>query len=87
MTRVIDAWSQQPNELFMRQPWLRPLLRWTRQEDLPALPIDVTLKAMDDAGVEKSLLCAWVGPHGALIDNDETAAHVRAHPDLSLIHI
>ncbi|QPG68768.1 amidohydrolase family protein [Mycolicibacterium mucogenicum] len=81
MTRVIDAWSQQPNELFMRQPWLRPLLRWTRQEDLPALPIDVTLKAMDDAGVEKSLLCAWIGPHGALIDNDETAAHVRAHPD------
>ena len=69
MTRVIDAWSQQPNELFMRQPWLQPLLRWTRQEDLPALPI------------EKSLLCAWVGPYGALIDNDETAAHVRAHPD------
>ncbi|MDR3664634.1 MAG: amidohydrolase family protein [Mycobacterium sp.] len=80
MTRIIDAWAQQPNELFVRQPWLAPLMRWTRQ-DLPALPIDVTLKAMDDAGVDMALLCSWVGPYGALMDNDETAAHVRAHPD------
>lgn len=80
MTRTIDAWAQQPNELFMQQPWLATLTRWTRQ-DLPALPVEATLKAMDAAAVEKSLLCSWVGPRGALMDNDETAAHVRAHPD------
>jgi len=81
VTRIIDVWAQQPNELFMRQHWLAPLLRWTDQDDLPAMPVDITLKAMDDAGVEKALLCSWFGPYGALIDNDETAAHVGAHPD------
>ncbi|MFF2554653.1 amidohydrolase family protein [Nocardia sp. NPDC058058] len=84
MTRIIDAWSQQPNELFLSQPWLATLLRWTRQDDraLAASSMaDATLAAMDAAGVDRALLCAWSSPQGMLIDNDEVAAAVRAHPD------
>ena len=65
----------------MEQPWLATLLRWTRQSDLAALPIDATLKAMDDAGVEHAMLCAWSSPSGMLIGNDEVADIVAAHPD------
>jgi uncharacterized protein len=36
---------------------------------------------MDAAGVDKAILSAWHGPQGALISNDEVAAHVEAHPD------
>jgi predicted TIM-barrel fold metal-dependent hydrolase len=79
--RIIDVWAQHPNETFMAQPWLSTLLRWTRQEDLQALPPPVTLDAMDAAGVEKSLLCAWSSPGGMLIGNDEVAHMVAAHPD------
>jgi uncharacterized protein len=80
-TPVIDAWAQQPNEQFMEQPWLATLLRWTGKEKLPALPVEVTLEAMDAAGVERALLCAWSGPNGMLITNDEVAGAVAAHPD------
>lgn len=80
MTRVIDAWSQQPNELFMRQPWLRPLLRWTRQR--PAGPARRCHAEDDGRRRCREVAVVRVGrPHGTLIDNDETAAHVRAHPD------
>lgn len=72
---------QQPNATFMSQPWLETLLRWTGQEELPALSVDDTLRAMDAAGVERALLCAWSSPNGMLISNDEVAAQVSAHPD------
>ncbi len=80
-TRIIDAWAQQPNETFLRQPWLSTLMRWTREQSPPAPPVATTLQAMDAAGVEKALLCAWSSPGGMLIANDEVAALVAAHPD------
>jgi len=77
---VVDVWMQQPNQHFMNQPWLEPLLRWTgvsrRAPQVPA-----TLGAMDEAGVRVALLSAWYGPHGPLITNDEVAELVSAHPD------
>lgn len=76
----IDVWAQQPTEHFMRQPWLDSLMRWTRST--PVAPTtETTLAAMDRAGVERALLCAWHGPTGALIPNDHVAAIVAAHPD------
>jgi predicted TIM-barrel fold metal-dependent hydrolase len=36
---------------------------------------------MDEGGVARALLCAWSSPNGMLIDNDEVAAAVFAHPD------
>lgn len=81
VVNIIDAWAQHPNERFMAQPWLATLLRWTGQEGLGALPVTATLDAMDQAGVEKALLCAWSSPGGMLITNDEVAVLVSAHPD------
>ena len=36
-----------------------------------------TLGAMDEAGVDISLISAWVGPKGAMISNDEVAGFVK----------
>jgi predicted TIM-barrel fold metal-dependent hydrolase len=80
MTGIIDAWAQQPNAQFMSQPWLSTLLRWTGMKPEPPT-VEATLAAMDAAGVERALVCAWSSPGGMLIDNDEVASVVAAHPD------
>ena len=54
------------------------LRRWTRPADgghAPAeqLPLELTIAAMDAAGVERGLIAAWYGPDGPLITNDEVA--------------
>ena len=36
---------------------------------------------MDAAGVSKALICAWWGPEGALLSNEQVAAFVAAYPD------
>jgi uncharacterized protein len=80
MRQIIDVWAQLPTERFIRQPWLETLFRWTGQE-LGAPPtVDAALREMDEAGVSRALLCAWSGPNGMLIDNDEVAAVVSDHP-------
>jgi uncharacterized protein len=78
---IIDAWAQQPTERFMTQSWLDSILRWTGQERGGPPSVETTLAAMDSGGVSRALLCAWSSPSGMLIDNDEVAAIVRAHPD------
>jgi uncharacterized protein len=78
---VIDAWAQLPTERFMEQPWLETLLRWTRQERAQAYGTELTLAAMDEGAVARALICAWSSPGGMLIDNDEVAEAVSAHPD------
>jgi predicted TIM-barrel fold metal-dependent hydrolase len=78
---IIDVWMQHPTKRFLAQPFLDSLRRWTRQampED--EVPLELTLASMDQAGVDLGLIAAWWGPNGALIDNDEVAACVRAHP-------
>ena len=80
MAPTVDVWAQQPNPLFMSQPWLATLMRWTRQEPA-APPVSKTLEEMDAAGIDRALLSAWTGPQGVLISNDETAGYVRDHPD------
>lgn len=78
---IIDAWMQHPNRRFIDQPMFAPLLRWTRQERVPDVPLEATLATMDQAGVSLGLLSAWHGPQGALIGNDEVAACVAQAPD------
>jgi predicted TIM-barrel fold metal-dependent hydrolase len=78
---IIDCWAQQPNALFLNQPWLAPLLRWTGQPRSESLPVEATLQAMDDAGIDRALLCAWSSPTGMLITNDDVTTHIAAHPD------
>ncbi len=78
---TIDAWIQHPTRHFLQDEMFASLLRWTGTE-VPEeeLPADMTLAAMDAAGVEVALLSAWHGPQGALIPNDEVARMVAAHP-------
>ncbi len=77
---MIDAWAQHPTPRFLQEPWLASLFRWGGGA-IPEIGIETTLEAMDAGGVDVAVLSAWHGPNGALISNDEVAAHVEAHPD------
>lgn len=78
---TVDAWMQHPTPRFLAQEAFESLRRWTGGE-IPTdeLPIDLTVQAMDAAGIEVGLLSAWHGPRGSLISNDEVAGWVAAHP-------
>lgn len=58
------------------------LRRWTH-EQAPAeqLPVAATISQMDQAGVAKSLISAWVAPRKTMISNDEVADFVSEFPD------
>jgi uncharacterized protein len=78
---TIDVWMQHPNARFVAHEMFAPLRRWAGTA-IPTgpIPIELTLGAMDAAGVDLGLLSAWHGPEGALLSNDEVAACVAAHP-------
>jgi len=80
---LFDAWMQHPTLRFITNPMFSSLIRWMG-EQLPTeeIPIEMTLAAMDDAGIEMATLSAWNSPrHGEMISNDEVAAWVEAHPE------
>ena len=79
---IVDAWLQHPTPRFLAHDMFDSLRRWTGQA-LPSedVPIEATLAALDEAGVDRGLLSAWHGPAGPLIGNDEVAGWVAAHPD------
>jgi uncharacterized protein len=79
---IVDAWMQHPTARMMHDPMFSSLWRWTGQEPpREEIPIDLTVAAMDAAGVTKATLSAWSSPKGDLISNDEVAGWVAAHPD------
>lgn len=78
---AIDVWAQHPTKRLLAQPFFDSLKRWTRQ-DYAEIPLEATVHAMTSAPVEKALLCAWHGPQGDLISNEEVLAAVSEHPDL-----
>lgn len=79
---IIDAWMQHPTMRFINQPMFDSLRRWTGGEKVTEeIPVEFTLAAMDQGGVQKGLLCAWWGPQGPLISNEEVATLVNKHPD------
>jgi uncharacterized protein len=82
-TEIIDAWAQHPTARHLHHPMFESLRRWTKGPlDAVAgeMPVAATLAAMDEGGVGRSLICAWTGPHGDLISNDEVASFVRQAP-------
>lgn len=80
--KVIDVWSQIQTERMAREPWLEPLLKWTSQTDSLVIPsVDSTLEAMNEAGVDLSILSAWHGPSGSLISNQEVSAQIDQAPE------
>jgi uncharacterized protein len=82
--RIIDVWMQHPTPRLGSEPMFESLRRWVPSTQLPpsvTIPLATTIDAMDAAGVRLGLVCAWWGPRGPLIDNDEVAALVRERPD------
>ena len=78
---AIDVWAQLTTERMATQPWLETLLRWTGQTGAPLTPSpQMTLDAMDEAGVDISILSAWHGPMGSLISNEEVSVQIDAAP-------
>jgi uncharacterized protein len=82
--RIIDVWMQHPTPRLGSEPMFESLRRWVPSTQLApsvSAPLATTIDAMDAAGVRLGLVCAWWGPRGPLIDNDEVAALVRERPD------
>ncbi len=80
---IIDAWMQHPTLRMVGSPIFASLRRWLGEE-LPTeeIPIDLTIAAMDVAGVSKATLSAWSSPrYGEMISNAEVAGWVAEHPD------
>ena len=76
--RPIDAWIQHPTARLIAHPMFESLRRWMGIGAIPDadIPVAFTLAAMDAAGIDRALTCAWSAPGGALISNDEVAGFV-----------
>lgn len=79
---ITDAWAQHPTLRLLREPMLESLRRWTKIP-LPdhEIPVAATIAAMDEAGIDKSLISAWYAPRNVMISNDEVAAFVAQAPE------
>jgi uncharacterized protein len=78
---VVDAWMQHPPGAMLDDPMFNSLRAWSHGRLARGeLPLEWTIRAMDEAGVRRGLLCAWWGPAGPLISNDNVAAVAR-YPD------
>jgi uncharacterized protein len=76
---IVDAWMQHPTARFLGQEMFSSLRRWTGGT-IPSEepPLSATLASMDEAGVSSGVICAWHGPGGSLISNDEVASWCAA---------
>lgn len=74
---IIDAWAQHPTLRHTKDPIFDSLRRWSPR-DIPVdeVPVAATLAAMDEGGVSRSLISAWVAPRNVMISNDEVAGFV-----------
>ena len=79
---IVDIWMQHPTRYFMEQPYFDSLRRWTGALEPVEIPIEFTVGAYEAAGVSRAVICAWHGPRGVLISNDEVAEWVREYPGL-----
>ncbi|MGH0029292.1 MAG: amidohydrolase family protein [Myxococcota bacterium] len=79
---IIDAWAQHPTLKHAQDPIFESLRRWTKTP-MPTveLPVQMTLGTMDQAGIDRSLISAWVAPRNVMISNDEVAGFVSEAPD------
>ena len=78
---IVDAWMQHPTERLSGQAFFESLRRWVPRTLSHEGTLEETIGAMDVAGVRVGLVCAWWGPQGPLVDNDEVASFVRRYPD------
>ncbi len=79
---IIDAWLQHPTLRHIQHDMFASLRRWMKMETpTQELPLEMTIAAMDAAGVNIGLATAWCGPDGDLISNDEVHGFVQRYPD------
>ncbi|MBW1756750.1 MAG: hypothetical protein JRJ80_11335 [Deltaproteobacteria bacterium] len=53
---IIDAWIQHPTGAFLSHDMFASLRRWMKLDVIPEeLPVELTLSALDAAGVTKAL--------------------------------
>lgn len=79
---IIDAWAQHPTLRHITDPIFESLRRWTKSEvPTEELPVERTTALMDEAGVARALISAWVAPRNVMISNDEVASFVRRAPE------
>lgn len=78
----VDAWMQHPSLRFINDDMFESLRRWTGAEaPTTELPVEWTVAALDAAGMDVGLVCAWYGPNGPLISNDDVAKVVAQAPE------
>lgn len=71
---IIDVWAQHPTLRHAKDPVFDSLRRWTKGTvPTEELPVSLTLAAMDQGGVQTSLISAWQAPGKDMIGNDEVA--------------
>ena len=58
-TMIIDAWAQHPTLRHLSDPIFDSLRRWSKTA-IPTeeIPLEVTIAALDQAGVDQSLISA-----------------------------
>ncbi len=80
---IVDAWAQLPVRGDQLVPEVRRLLERSGTAQVLQTGVDVaeTIAAMDGAGIERLMICAWSRPGQWVITNDEVAVLVAAHPD------
>lgn len=79
---IIDAWAQHPTLRHAADPIFDSLRRWAKvATPTTEVPVAATIAAMDQGGVNKALICAWVAPNKVMISNDEVAGFVAQAPD------
>lgn len=81
--KIIDAWMQHPSKDMIESEIFAPLRRWMSGKDSGLLseeqvPVELTLASMAD--VDVGLICAWYGPTGPLVTNEQVLETCRAHP-------
>lgn len=78
---IVDVWMQHPTLRHARHEMFESLRRWTNTEaPTEPLPVAATVAAFDAAGVAVGLTCAWYGPAGAMISNDDVAGFCAEAP-------
>lgn len=68
---IIDAWAQHPTVRFFQDPVFASLLRWTKR-NVPSerVPVSATIRAMDAAGVQRSLISAGMRREFSVLESD-----------------
>ncbi|MFW2381922.1 MAG: amidohydrolase family protein [Acidimicrobiales bacterium] len=79
---VIDVWMQHPTLRHSQHEMFDSLRRWLGMEvPTEELPLELTIRTMDEGNVDIGLTAAWYGPAGDLINNEEVARYVARYPD------